>query len=425
MKSLPVERGRELKGLAGKAALLSFAAATAAFGQGYKIPEQSLNATALSGAYVSHSNAADAAYYNPANMAFMGEEKHFELNLMYIHLTPVKYEGTFMGLPADNESKREHFVLPQLYLVSEPLGNARIGLSINEPAGLAKRWSKPPQSYAAKTFDLKVIEVNPSVSYEILENLAVAAGVRFVYSEGIVQTDPMGPVDPTNPESYGLDMKGDSWDLGYNLALSYKPFESWGMALTYRSKVDMTMEGAQKFNPGLEPAPGMTISAVSGSVTLPLPAVLTVATDYTIAESTTLEFVYERTFWSEYEKLTIEVGGSPVVDAEKEWEDKNTFRLGVTQKIGENWTGMLGLAYDETPMPDKTLGFELPDSNAYIASIGVRYRISEAADIGIAYLYDYKEDRKITASDNNDNFIVGEFSGSSAHMFSVGLGYRF
>lgn len=414
MKSMPGGYRRPVRGFGRKAALLSFAAATGAYGQAYKIPEQSLNATALSGAYVSHAATADAAYYNPANMAFMGEEKHFELNLMYIHLTPVKYEGTVtdpasgFDVPAGNESESENFVLPQLYLVSEPLGKARIGLSINEPAGLAKRWSDTPQSYVAKKFDLKVIEVNPSVSYELLENLAVAAGIRFVYSEGTVQTEG------------GLDMHGDSWDLGYNLALSYKPLESWGMAVTYRSNVDMTISGG---NDIVHPMYGPM--SVPGSTTLPLPAVLTVATDYTIAQSTTLELVYERTFWSEYDKLTIKVAGIPDIVSDKDWKDKNTVRLGVTQKIGESWTGMLGLAYDETPMPAETLGFELPDSSAYIGSIGVRYRVSDATDIGIAYLYDYKEDRDISVSDENKNGIVGEFSASAAHMVSLGMGYRF
>jgi len=50
-----------------KLLLASAVAATSLMAAGYKIPEQSLNSTALAGAYVSNTSAADAAYYNPAN----------------------------------------------------------------------------------------------------------------------------------------------------------------------------------------------------------------------------------------------------------------------------------------------------------------------------------------------------------------------
>jgi len=62
---------------------------------GYKIPETSLNAVALSAANVAHSNTADAAYYNPANMAFMKEGNILEADLIYIGLSDVKYKGSY------------------------------------------------------------------------------------------------------------------------------------------------------------------------------------------------------------------------------------------------------------------------------------------------------------------------------------------
>ena len=53
-----------------KLMVLSLAACTSLYSAGYKIPEQSLNAVALSAAYIANANGADAAYYNPANMVF-------------------------------------------------------------------------------------------------------------------------------------------------------------------------------------------------------------------------------------------------------------------------------------------------------------------------------------------------------------------
>jgi long-chain fatty acid transport protein len=114
------------------------------------------------------------------------------------------------------------------------------------------------------------------------------------------------------------------------------------------------------------------------------------------------------------------MGPLPGQPAAKNWEDSNTVRLGLTQGIGESVKVMVGLAYDESPVPDETLGFELPDSDAFIGSVGVRWAMSEELDVGAALLYDKKKDRSVT----NDT-IDGKFSGSSATILSVGLGYKF
>ncbi|WP_345975356.1 outer membrane protein transport protein [Sulfurimonas sp. HSL3-7] len=396
-----------------KLLVVSAVAATSLMASGYKIPEQSLNSTALSGAYVSNTSAADAAYYNPANMAFMSSDKHLELNAMYIHLNPIEFSGSVGGSEDHTaESASEDFVIPQIYVVSTPLDeneDFRLGLSVNAPAGLSKRWPSGVEAAFAEEFTLKVIEVNPTLSYRIMDNLAIAVGARFVYSEGIIKT---------SSEGGGLDLEGNSWDLGYNLALSYKPYESWGMALTYRSNVDLTEEGGDTFT---HPTYGtMTTPA---SVTVPLPAVLTIATDVDVTDSTNLELVYERAFWSAYDELNIKIpafGTLPGQPADKSWEDTNTVRLGLTQELDDYFDLMLGLAYDETPVPEKTLGFELPDSNAIIFSGGIRWAVNDAFDIGAAVLYDAKEDRTVSS-----DTIDGTFSGSSALLVSVGLGYRF
>ncbi len=442
-----------------KLLLVSAIAASTLMASGYKIPEQSLNSTALAGAYVSNTSAADAAYYNPANMAFMSNKKHFELNLMYAHLNPVKFEGDIVDIGSGvlasgfqptqvaqdvvSESASEDFILPQFYLVSAPLGedeDIRLGLSLNEPAGLSKRWPEGSvESLYAEEFSLKVIEVAPSISYRIMDNLAIAGGVRFVYSEGVIKTAPnattgeynnavrdgsLGPNMPQSPFNH-MDMEGSSWDIGWNAALSYKPFDMWGMALTYRSNVDLTEEGGQTFVmlDDENMMYGREVTAPA-TVSVPLPATMTIATDVSITDSTNVEFVYERTFWSAYDELDIRVMDNSVnADGQptaKNWEDSNTFRVGLTQGLGDSLNLMLGFAYDQTPVPDETVGFELPDSDAMIGSIGLRWAVNEEVDIGAAVLYDQKKDRDVKT-----DTIDGTFSGASAILASVGLGYKF
>ena len=85
---------------------------------------------------------------------------------------------------------------------------------------------------------------------------------------------------------------------------------------------------------------------------------------------------------------------------------------------------MAGFAYDETPVPTKSLSFELPDSNALLFSLGARYALNKEWSLGLSALYDKKEDRGVSSSDNEAN-IDGTFSNSSAYLISAGVGYRF
>ncbi len=107
---------------------------------------------------------------------------------------------------------------------------------------------------------------------------------------------------------------------------------------------------------------------------------------------------------------------------DKDWKDTNAFRIGLTYGVNDYLTLMGGFAYDETPVPGDTIGFELPDSDAWIYSLGAQYKVNEQLDLGIAALYDYKESRKET-SDNGQ--VDGEFTNASAFLITVGMNYKF
>ena len=140
------------------------AGASSAYASGYRIPEQSLNATALSSAYVANASDADAAYYNPANMSWMNDGTGIEVGFTYIYLPSITYRDN--RTPAFNgTSESEHYVIPNLHIVSPDYNNFRFGLSIVTPAGLSKEWEDPFPRTFAEHFSMTVVEANPTVSY--------------------------------------------------------------------------------------------------------------------------------------------------------------------------------------------------------------------------------------------------------------------
>lgn len=379
------------------------------YASAYKVPTTSLNGVALSGANIAHSTSADAAYYNPANMAFMKDSNHVELDIIYLDPDSTNFQGSLDG--TNIESENETFFIPSLNYVSPEIFGTRLGLSILIPAQLTDRWLTPPAIKTAKEFSLKTIEINPTVAIPIGDLLGIAFGLRVVSSSTTFKSSAI----------VSRDIACESVDYGYNLAVAYKPTKQFDIALTYRSKIDLTQEGSAK----LYTASDLTYYG-GVSVDMLLPASINLALAYTLKSQTTIEFVYERNFWSAYKTLDFNykgnIGklepyfGSPV---SKNYKDTNILHLGLTQDF-DKLTLMGGVMFDETPIPSQTVDFELSDSDSLSLSIGARYQVTKNINFGISALYSMKEEQSIV----NEN-INGKFSNSNILIISGGIEYRF
>ncbi len=404
-----------------KIVTLSFTASSILVAGGYKIPEQSLNSMALGAAYVAHTSGADTAYFNPAAMSFMVDKQYVEAGLTLAHLPSNVYS---LMEPYNGESKVEDILIPNTHYVANAMGDFRWGVSIVAPAGLTKRWETPYQKLYAEEFTLKIVEVNPSVSYKVTDQFSVGGGLRFIYSEGVVNSDGADAGAPIKRE-----MEGDTIEFGYNLAMMYKPTDDINLAVTYRSNIDLDQEGEANLYFG---GVGKQYDAM---VSVPLPAALNLAVSKTWNDTFTLEFNYERTYWSAYETLDFNYGSAitnPILDGAfntplvRDWEDTNTFRIGATIEM-EKLTVMMGFAIDETPVPSETIGFELPDSDAKIFSMGFRYQQTEDISWGVAFLYDSKESRTLEAGVAENQILAngGGFIEGGAFLTTVGMAYEF
>ena len=409
-----------------KIIILSLTTTSLLLAAGYKVPEQSLNSMALGGAYVAHTPGADAAYFNPANMAFLPDNQMFEAGATFIHLPSNTFQG-YQALsatevyPANGESEVENIVIPFLHYVANPMGDLRWGASLAVPSGVTKHWESPYQKLFAEEFTLKVIELNPVLSYKVTDNFAIGGGARFIYSEGVVKSDGTAAGVPIKRE-----LEGDTIQYGYNLAMTYKPTGDINLAATYRSNIDLKEEGkANLYLGGI----GQQYDA---DVTVPVPATLSLAVSKTWVDHFTLELEYERTYWSTYDELDFNYGSAiqPALIASyddpesRDWEDTNTFRVGASVDVAEDTTFMLGFAKDEGPVKKSRLGYELPDSDGEIFSMGIRIQANENLAWGVAYLHDEKEGISIDPGENQDG-IIGSFSAGGANLLTAGMTYKF
>lgn len=397
-------------------ALASIFTAGSVMASGWRIPEQSVDSTAKAGANIASSTRADTAYFNPANMSWMEDTWQLEVDATYLHLYPIDYTDARSPL-RNGSSESEDFFIPTGFVVSPSYGGARFGLAIVAPYGLSKQWKDPyPRAFAEK-FSLTVIEVNPTVSYGFGDKFSIAGGARMLLNHAEVRSNGLLAGIPL-----ARDMEGDTVEWGWNVAAAFKPIDKLNISSTYRSNVDLD------FDSSAELYLGGSFGRLGAKVSVPAPAVFTLSAAYDVTEDVNVELTWDRTFWSEYDTLDFDfsppIPGNPFeVPQVRDWDDTDTFRIGVTYALNDTYTLMGGFGYDNNPAPTENIGFELPDSDAWLYSLGMQYKVNERMDLGIAALYDYKESRtvKVLPSD----VVYGKFKNASALLITVGLNYKF
>jgi long-chain fatty acid transport protein len=330
----------------------------------------------------------------------------------------------------------------------------RFGFSITTPYGMGKRWPSNgmdniyPATFASK-FELRITDFNPTVTYAVTDKLSVAGGLRLLYGSATLMSGGIVDADPETGSFAvaGRALSGDAWGWGYNLAIDYKASKEWNFAATYRSKADLNFSGDTILASSMHAADGSIIpnaylpfalgyNAVltpQGKVTVIAPAVFALSTAYSW-DKFTLELTVDRTFWSAYNQLNFSydqsLAGYPILGSafgpvEKNWKDANAIRLGLAYNVVKPLTLMAGLCYDHGGAPESTLGFELPDSDAWVFSLGARYAVTDRLDLGVGVLYDSMNSHTVPASANNTQMIDGKFSDAAALLVTAGIQYRF
>ena len=295
------------------------------------------------------------------------------------------------------------------------------------------RWDENLPKATSKKFDLKVIEVNPSVAYALTDNIALGFGLRAVYARGEAVQEVPGALPASQ------DIKGDRVNFGYNAAITYKPTSNLSLAATYRSKVNINLKGNTDISAPAHPRGAFPSGSYSGSAKLsvPLPASLNLALSYKIA-NTTLLFDFERTYWSAWKELDFNYPGASTAhyrnpffaafDASKkrDWKDSNAYRIGVAHDATDKLRLMGAVTFDEAASRADTTGFDLPDTKAVIYAAGFNYKFTDALELGASYFYQDRKARDVNYYSNASGLYPnGKFERGNAQAINLNVKYKF
>ncbi len=298
--------------------------------------------------------------------------------------------GTFMD-PAP---------IPSLY-AAEPLSKRwSFGLGFNAPFGLVTEPSNRNWvgKFEAESTKFKTYNLNPVVSYTVMPDLVLGAGIQLEYVRaGLKAAFPgVGGLAGPNPN---LATNGDDFGVGYTLGLLWRPFGETTVGAGFRSGIEHTLDG-HTFVPGYP-----NFGKVNVSTAVDLPAIATVSLRQGIGKVTLLGTV-EWTDSSVVEQLVVAaksndpalgaVAGQPLAVIPLNWHNGWYFAGGAEYAATSRLALRAGGAYEVSPIQSATERFvRLPDSNRIILALGGSYMLSGGTTVSLAYEHIFFEDSSI------------------------------
>lgn len=383
-------------------AMLAMAGSAAAAG-GFSLIEQS--GSGMGNAFAGGAASAEDAstiYYNPAGMARL---RGTQLAVALIAIRPSAQfapsetaAGALLQTAGNNGGDPGSWgYVPNGYLVAEVNPALKVGLGMNVPFGLQTNydaaWIGRFQAVKSK---IQTINLNPSLSFQASDNVSLGAGLSYQriageltsmtnYSAAAAAFGVLGLVG-TNQEGLATISGSDSaW--GYNLGALIDVTPQTRAGLSYRSTINYTLQGAVSF----ANRPAVLAAGVpDGAVSLPIKMPDTFSASVFHQLSGKWDVMADATWtgWSVLQQLKIDRStGANLLTVPENWKDTWRFAVGANHHYNDQWTARIGLAHEQTPVPDAFRTACIPDQSRIWLSLGGQYKPSKRSAIDLAYTH--------------------------------------
>lgn len=457
--------------------LLVVGLATSSFASGFAIIEQSVSGlgNAFAGAAASAEDAT-TIFFNPAGMTLLeGQQVSAGVHVIVpsAEFTATAAPTNVAGAPIRDASGApiasgssasdagQTGVVPNFYYTNKVSDKLAVGLGINAPFGLATEYDKTwAGRYHAVESAVATININPTIAYQVNEQLSLAAGVSAQYIDvtlssmvdgGLVNAnlaqagspaanlalaaDPTSLSNPAN--DVFVENTADDWGYGYNLGLLYQFNEGTRAGLSYRSQIKHKVSGEVTTSvpttvANLAAAGLFAEQSINGSITLPASASLSLY--HQVNERLALLGDISWTEWSTFEKLVINFEGAGIATKSnspttENWEDTWRYSLGASYQATEALLLRTGVAYDESPIEDPFRTPRIPGESRTWITVGAGYQFTDRLSADVAYAYLFVADSTVdksttTPEDVSRGNLAGEYE-NAVNIASVQLNYRF
>ena len=396
---------------------------------GFALYEWGARGTSMGGTMIGRADDPSAVAYNPAGIT------QLEGLQTMAGLSVVAPSGK-VSTPGDTTSiKRNYWIPPHAYLTWQMTDRAWLGVGAYTRFGLGTEYSDGwPGRYNSQFTRVKSLSFNPNFAYKLTDTLSLAVGAEVMWLDFQQEKAINNWAPGVRAADIDATLDGDSYGFGGNIALHYKPNDTWAFGLTYKSRVKQSVSGDAKFKrkSGV-PLPAAFFDNTSARGDLVLPDSFGAGIMFRPVEKLSFEANAIYTLWSTYDELKIKFGkdltpGSPAgstreLVTEKKWSDVWRLQFGVEYDLNEYFDLRLGYVYDQIPDRDKYADYMTPTNNRHIITTGVGFTW-QMLTVDFSYSYLWFANRKIDAR-LEDGVLDSKFKDGKTHLTGLSLTYRF
>ena len=308
-----------------------------------------------------------------------------------------------------------------------------VGLALTSPYGLVTTYSPNfVGRYQADKTDLRTININPSIAYQVLPWLSVGAGVSAQYGRAVFETFVNSSTVATSalgrpvalPDGY-FRLGGDSWAFGYNFGVLIQPGPHTNIGLTYRSRVQHDFDGTASYN---VPAPlslNPAFRTSGGRAKLVLPDTAGLSITQGIGPALTVYADVTWTNWSQFKTLKAFRSDGTLLNSQVQNYDNSYFvSLGAAYQLNDKLTLRAGTAYDKSPVSNAYRTARVPDNDRTWLAVGASYKVLEGTTVDAGYAHVFVLDSRIRETSPTRDVLTGRYS-SMIDIVSLGTRTQF
>ncbi|MCM8595467.1 OmpP1/FadL family transporter [Accumulibacter sp.] len=309
--------------------------------------------------------------------------------------------GPTFGAAGDGGDAGGWAFVPNLYASWAVTPDLYLGLGIGAPFGNATKYDKPWKGSAqSDEFDIKTININPSIAYRVNDVVSLGAGVSWQKIKAdYYRQAAIAPVAFTGVEAH---MEIDDWAWGWNIGALFTISPTTKVGVSYRSAIQYDTSGSISLAGNGTPAASAAVQLLSAAgrasnvqADLKVPATAIVSVVQQLSDRWEMLGDVSWTGWSSIQNVNIIRTSGPQAGRTAEvlpalFDDTWRFALGANYRYADDLKFMFGIAYDQTPVKNaETRLSSLPDNDRTWFTVGAQWNPAkeQTLEFGLAYLY--------------------------------------
>ncbi|HCZ17409.1 MAG TPA: long-chain fatty acid transporter, partial [Candidatus Accumulibacter sp.] len=248
-------------------------------------------------------------------------------------------------------------------------------------------------------FDIKTINLNPSIAYRVNDMVSLGAGVSWQKIEADYYRQAAIVPGASGVRAH-LSIDDDAW--GWNIGALFTLSPSTKVGLSYRSTVQFHTDGKVKLNgdgtaAGNATALGLANAGGASDVEadLKVPGAFILSVSQQLSDRWEMLGDVSWTGWSSIQDVDIMrtsgvLSGSAAQILHADFDDTWRVALGANYKYTDAIKFMFGIAYDQTPVKNASTRLtSLPDNDRTWFTVGTQWKPAkeQTLELGLAYLY--------------------------------------